>query len=728
MSTGTRRRRLGGVIVIAIAMVWATWRGLDGRSGDDRRGRQPSAASVGTTESVAALPAAPAPSVELLAPVVPDPARITGRITLPDGELAWEGVRVECSRWEPNPAFSSAVTLEDSGASFLGTDTGAIGLDDVHEPVGRPEDQPQPDGSFAIEAPALGVPVQVGVVNPFGPDFVARLEALEPGEQRELTIALERGYSVCGVVLDAHGSPAPGARVQIADVAGGRRRACRVSSSGAFSFEDLGPDSWVLTAESGEFLVSQPLVVDAHSSDVEGVILTLVPGGDIELAVFWPDGTPVQSIGYSCSSDEAFITSSSDEVRLGDTATRVGTLRVRGLPLASYEFDLWTERKELGGKAHVSGVRPGQSVRVTLETFELCELRGRVLDRDGRPVRNCQVNDATMDGVHMNADGRFVLRGRHPGTHTICIRAPGFLDLEQEFELVAGEPRELTFILERSCIVRGIVLDPMGQAVPLASVWVGDPSRVWSVGPRSLGSAIHTSLSGTFEFEAKAPVVSLGAYLPGFAPSALANFDVAGRRKLDVVLRLRPAARLAGGVFEADGRPASAVRVVVGQGLTSRERLSDLDGRFQFDELPAGSVRVDAKRSSGSNARVQRDVELVAEQSLSIDLRMPVADPVRVHGRLTWQDKPVPARLMLMADFSQTISCKTRADGTFEAELFAPGDWALAIDLERGDLPPELLDQYVPRIPVLIPDTEPYELSIPLDGRLVPRTAPVSPR
>jgi carboxypeptidase family protein len=729
-----RTRRLGWVIVIAVAMVWATWQGLGSRSGEHRRGRQPAEVSVGPTESVAAMPTEAKQGVELLAPVVPEPARILGRIllpagrTLPDGQFDWEDVRVECSRWESD--------LEDSGWLFLGVEAGAVLLDHLPElgapstgagqtkEVGRPEDQPQADGSYAIAAPPLGVPLQVRVVNPFGPDFVERLEALEPGEQRELPIALERGYSVRGVVVDAHGSPVPGASVWITDVAGGRRGACGVSPSGAFSLENLEPDNWVLTADRDEFLTSDPLVVDTRAGDVEGVILTLVPGGDIELSVFWPDGTPAESIGYSCSSEEVSM------LGAGGIETRAGALQLRGLPFASYEFDLWAERENTGGKAHLSGVRPGESVRVTLETYELCELRGRVLDRDGRPVRNCQVNDASMDYADMKADGRFVLRGRHPGTHTIRIRAHGYLDLEKDVELVAGEPREHTFILQRSCVVRGVVLDGKGQAVPLASVWAGKPTGIWGVvGPSSLGTDIPTSLSGTFEFEAKWPVVSLGAYLPGSAPSTLANFDTTGHRKLDVVLRLRSAARLAGSVFEADGRPATAVRVVVRQGLLHWEHLSDLDGRFQFDDLPAGSVHVDARRNRGSSARVQRDAELVAAQSLSIDLHMPVADPVRVHGRITWQDKPIPARLMFMADFSQTISCKTRADGTFEAELFAPGEWSLWIDLDReDDLPPELLDQYVPRIPVSIPDTEPYELPLTLEGRLAPWPAPQAPR
>lgn len=141
------------------------------------------------------------------------------------------------------------------------------------------------------------------------------------------------------------------------------------------------------------------------------------------------------------------------------------------------------------------GTKSGIEIRLPFAVAELGRIEGRLLDPEGRPVRRVEVF-VDYFRAWTKKDGRFTFDAVLPGKAQLTTRKTGFVGLEKEIEVGAGETVRLDIELALadggSLILAGTVRDTDGDPVPNAYVYVMEPGRTIRSG--------STDEEGVFEF------------------------------------------------------------------------------------------------------------------------------------------------------------------------------------------------------------------------------------
>lgn len=171
-----------------------------------------------------------------------------------------------------------------------------------------------------------------------------------------------------------------------------------------------------------------------------------------------------------------------------------------------------------------------------------------------------------------------------------------------EVELAAGATGTATLMIPRGFDVRGRVVDPEGQPIAAATVWMSVYRGSDDAEPVALSAT-----DGTFMIRSASEWRVVTATAPGWgcAKVALLRENQAGF-VLDVVLRAAPGV-LVGTVVDPEGRPVEAARILVGAAMPgdaagtsgswaatvsgqdvwpSRYLLTDRGGSFRVEGLP----------------------------------------------------------------------------------------------------------------------------------------------
>ena len=272
-------------------------------------------------------------------------------------------------------------------------------------------------------------------------------------------------------------------------------------------------------------------------------------------------------------------------------------------------------------------------------------LRGRVVDRQGRPVPRARVflegGDAgrgrlalapspevgsytTRQERRVDDLGRFSAIDLGPGTYHLDAICAGVADWAQtSLELREGEQREgVELVLDVGSdenVIAGRVVGPDGAALARVHVEAYQPGDLRGDQPVMRGN-LSTGLDGTFRLEGLVP----GLYVIKAAPeppSSLQAQDLAPLRlegvatgRLDLVLELPPCATIRGRVLRADGSPADFCLVQIDHGESSvggaLAVATDAQGRF---ELPAAAgARVDLVACDYGVGKLARARDIVA--------------------------------------------------------------------------------------------------------------------
>jgi beta-lactamase regulating signal transducer with metallopeptidase domain/protocatechuate 3,4-dioxygenase beta subunit len=274
-------------------------------------------------------------------------------------------------------------------------------------------------------------------------------------------------------------------------------------------------------------------------------------------------------------------------------------------------------------------------------------VRGRVVDQDGKPVRNFRVlvnmprerkRDDKLGGYFAgfcgmgvrftSPDGVFVLTGVGAGTVLrISAVAEGYgeavadrvtavplnhLDATEPVALRAGPPVSLRVR------VAGAGGKPVAGA--LVTLINGDPSLdsnfAWGYHDASWEDMVRcrTDAAGRANF----PALSFGdatvlVQAPGYARRRLGWRD----RRKELEVELAPEAVLAGEVHEAGGEPVKAfyVRLMSGGDQIGTSYGPDAKGRFRLGELPAGKWSIVIGREGDQKALYQETTTLGAGET-----------------------------------------------------------------------------------------------------------------
>jgi protocatechuate 3,4-dioxygenase beta subunit len=395
----------------------------------------------------------------------------------------------------------------------------------------------------------------------------ARMTADGP-EQGPVTIRLEPGALVAGVVVDAAGSPVPGATLAILSQGGDAEDAP----------EERNPF---------DFFSRRLFAV----TDAKGAFSTRVPEGAKELRAV------VEASG--------FPTTASREFAAGDTAVRI--VLARGSVLEVTALDAATGRPVPGAQA-VAMISEGGSL-------DSKESGGGILYgvTDDRGVVALPTGPGRVE----------MLVVQHPsyaGSMTSPIQAAmgtrtGGEDAEVPHEVKAGETARATVRLRAGVRLVGRVTD--GAGAPLAGVEVKSVSFMGAGG----SAAGRTDAEGNYVVEGltgmmgEAPaMVSFRA--PGWVPTTETvqlDPDVvsAGEARRDV--KMRRAATLRGRVLDEAGKPVAGARVRhtgaaggfdLEMMMGTAGSLTDAEGAYVLTEVPPaeGSAEAAAPAPDGEEA------------------------------------------------------------------------------------------------------------------------------
>jgi protocatechuate 3,4-dioxygenase beta subunit len=333
-----------------------------------------------------------------------------------------------------------------------------------------------------------------------------------------------------------------------------------------------------------------------------------------------------------------------EEIAGGD-----GEARFDGLAPGRYAYRVQArDRPELAsdGSVHLAdGEWEELTVRLTGATLAI---RGRVLDRGGRPIAGIEVSavrhrfvSAVAEGssdhggrgrTWSGPDGAFVVEGLGPGEYELRTTATALYP-EVEVVVQAGAV-SVDLVLTGGMQIYGTVKSPRGE--PLSHVWVGlqDNRNVYT----------HTDEQGIYQLGLGAVPVPAGSrvrfYLQGYEeelsamPSPDPEFPLAAN--LDVVLRsVENAAPVSGTVRTERGDPvASATVTLTGRSGSRYQSVSDPDGTFSISGVKIDEgyyLRVLAPAPFSDY--VQRDIR-VTEDGAEFEVVLESFPTGRLTGRM----------------------------------------------------------------------------------------------
>lgn len=402
-----------------------------------------------------------------------------------------------------------------------------------------------------------------------------------------LVLRLEEGGVLLGTVRDQDGAPVPGAQVSASIEAAGvdPTRETVSDGQGNFRIDPLLPGQATVWATAKGYLqpthAPRVLVSLDQAAQVE---LKLERAAVLSGVVVDEEGAPVQGVkvvgAVSLKGGDDGTTGPDGRFTLS-----VGTGPVR------------FTAQHAGFRDHASTpTAPASGVRIVLQRG--LQLRGRVLDEAGTPVKGARVmalapgkggeDEKDLERVtESGPGGTFHLGGLEPGAFLLAALVEEEEGGQRAMRMGATRvvlpfDGELTVRLKAGASIRGVVVDQHGQPAPgielmamLEGVSGGPAPPVDEMvalleSGAPFGQA-RTGEEGRFEIRNLRPGrFELSVRGAGFEP--LETQTRSGEKELRLVVRRFP--RLSGRVLGADGQPLTRFSV---RGMP----IEAIDGRFQ---------------------------------------------------------------------------------------------------------------------------------------------------
>ena len=509
------------------------------------------------------------------------------------------------------------------------------------------------------------------------PGRYAAVARSERGYGRSATAAaLGLGESVDGIIVElhpavridgavVHGStrkPCEAAKVTLTDNAKERRVVLLRALDGKLWADGVLPGTYTVDVQCADAFAKAPYDPIVVADRPLEVVWEVEPGAVIEGRVATRSGQPLADVQVSAK------TFDQDKEGYGRTRTKHdGSFTIRGLRPGKYRlYALAESALRLGANAGPEvDLRSNMHVRVDVTLEDAGTLRGRVVDRRGKPVARCSVQavsrDETWTGdARSDERGEFTMRGLPPGEYT--------LEFRQRVTIRANEIATATVVYDPpSASIHGTVVDhrgkPVGDAYLTTDTGIAD-SKFWR--SPSHPDPVITKPDGSFTISGlHDQTYDVLAYRQTGEEGVVENV----RAGSTVQIRIPAAAAITGvvrrGGAAVDEFKISAVELESPDPLWRYERFFRTDGRFRVEGLPSRRYRVTA---SAEGSQAQQDVELAAGETESITFDL---DPlVTITGRVVLHPDGSPvAGIMMRASVPRGAETSVRAvtdnDGRF---------------------------------------------------------------
>jgi RNA polymerase sigma-70 factor (ECF subfamily) len=319
---------------------------------------------------------------------------------------------------------------------------------------------------------------------------------LGPGEDGQASLEIPEGVSLSGLVVDAEGRPLADASVLLcySIVALERREeVARSDSQGRFRVEHLQPGR-ALSAVGATGLPASIYWVRKGQTEEEPIRLQ-VGGSEASLqgVVRSFDGTPIAGARIQVGASTLSMDGSSSRPPATAISEHDGSFS-----LASVQFGeaipIWVRAVGTAPWHRVMDLAANESPQIQVELGPGATLRGRVDDGLGRPLNRALIS-ITSPRIHpvsqrsprwaggdawTDAGGRFEIRHLVPGEAGLLARHSEHRALEQKMSFQHGSQREWYPVLSKGLMIRGLLLDAKGEALPERFVRIYDPSDLYS--------------------------------------------------------------------------------------------------------------------------------------------------------------------------------------------------------------------------------------------------------
>ena len=404
------------------------------------------------------------------------------------------------------------------------------------------------------------------------------------------TLRIEPATRIGGKVVDDQGKPVAGANIFMSihrayDVKGEETwitdEIVKTGPDGKWTFD--GAPSELTSANIGTYHLDYaigafiPLKSATDASLRDGSFsLSLNPGIEVRGTILGPDGSPVHGakvgIGTSRAASNTIPEFSSDEMGnfrfFADPEERaVVTVKADGFAPDQQQFRLSGEPRDL-------------SFRLTLPNV----LRGRVVDREGKPVGNASVYADTWRGtqtlqanIKTDADGRFVWENAPADAVSFSISAKGFRGIQDRL-LTAGET-EAQIVVSPSTVVTGTVVDAQtGKPIEAFTVLQGIKFDSRDVYWQNNEQDNQEGVDGAFGLELTTPRIGYAIRIraDGYAP-ADSHVFTQDQAKVELSFRMERATNIAGKLITLDGKPVVNAKVYP---YTAADPLHFTDGQI----------------------------------------------------------------------------------------------------------------------------------------------------
>ncbi len=378
-------------------------------------------------------------------------------------------------------------------------------------------------------------------------------------------------------VSDAAGRPLEGALVIATPVTGAylpygglrkeKLRSSLTGSDGKAKLDSLPRGPWTIAVHARGLLTRTVPRVSAGPLGVRlekgGAITGMVREGE--------GGRPLPGARVGLEGGALPESWQDEAMRVEATSEGDGAFLIAGLKVGRHEV---TASAPGYATARVKAEAGGAPIVLAMDLGG--EIAGRVVDAQGQPVEDAQIEGEPADepgwgirhlwGRADEGDGRFLLRDVAAGTYVLQARASGRGEAAAtRIAVSAGKTTNVgTLMLARGGVVQGSVVDAEGRGIPGATIQVEKEANMWTGQHQA-----QSDSSGAFEVRGVPPgSLNVMASHPGYAPGRPVVADV-----------------------DPEKEPA-AVRIVLLRGTRIEGRATRRDDveRFELDLEIASSI------------------------------------------------------------------------------------------------------------------------------------------
>lgn len=585
-------------------------------------------------------------------------------------------------------------------------------VDEAARPLANAEIRlvrPEPDRRWSAEEPRLArtspdgsfrfAPLEGGgfyVLTASGPGFASQSLVvtlpLPPLSHRPLRLALTRGQTVSGLVLDSRQRPLPGATVKLAD---GRAETsfeaqpelepfrAETDAGGRFQIPGLPPGLFELRIEGPELapLRARLISVPKGEGRVDLGTFTLEARPRIGGWIVDPDGRPVEGAEIWVVPEESTsITQAGRQAGPAVVTGRDGHFELRDRSVGDHEKLRACRKGFLPAEFPAQDPATGEP-RVALTPST--RIAGRVMNAGGEPLPGMVVAASLSGQVEADlvlpdppcpledlattdAEGAFLLELKSPGRYDVAAIGPGYLFTEQEHVLVPPEGLDgLEIVMDGGTVVSGHVSDAEGRAVAGVSLIL--------TGAKTYGQAF-TDSNGDYFLEGVGPGDdSLLIEHPDFEASTLEVHIPDTAYRMDLTL-LSPKSRLEahGRVTDPDGVPVEGAIVSIFGNKTATVG----DGSFAV-RVDKGAGTLVAEKEGFAVAALDIRVENRSLDGLEIRL----GHGLTLRGRVLGVDPAAVAESSISVsplNNGREIRAPLDSAGQFEVHNLPSGEWELS--------------------------------------------------